>query len=602
MGELNLSVIDLATIGFYLLIMVGIGVLFSRNENTSEDYLLGGRGVQWWAVGISCMMSVVSTASMVAVPGEVYNNGLSMLMLSLLYPVTSIIAFFLFIRFYFRLKSFTPFDYLERRFGPDIRLVVSSLWLFSRVIYIAIVLYASAKIFEGAAQWPVPYTVLLVGVIGIIYTMLGGIRAVIWTDVIQFFTMFGGILVAMWVCVQACDGGLTTVLTYAFDHGRGPELFADPNFYTLNPYERLSFWLLLTFALLEPIFYNSADQITVQRLLSTSSYDGAKKAVYTSSLVIIPITFIPWLIGLAVFTYYHQNPDPRVTSGDAAFFTFVSTQLPAPLPGVILASMLAAAMSTLDSGMNSLSSVLVKDFYLRSFKPNATEHDQVRLAKILTVIIGIIGVALAITISSTSTSLRESVIEIGAVWGSFAIVLGPVYLLAVTSRRVNRQVIWCSITASWGATCGMIAWYTLSKSGQTGPISAQWWIIPAVAVALLGAIVMLMHLSRLRGILAVSCLAMFLAGSTITLSFWYTMASTTNGGELSFLWLSFPGLVLMFLIGYGSILFLPEADAVRHTGLTLWSYHSSKSHERPTKSSEDLEVVVNPVLTQDSST
>ena len=164
--------------------------------------------------------------------------------------------------------------------------------------------------------------------IGIVYTMLGGMRAVIWTDVIQFFTMFGGILVAVWICVEACDGGLTEVIAYAFEHGRGPELFADPSFYTLDPYTRLSFWLLLTFALLEPVFFNSADQITVQRLLSTSSYAAAKKATFTNSLVILPITFIPWLIGLAIFTYYHQHPDPRVTSGDAAFFLFVSTKMP----------------------------------------------------------------------------------------------------------------------------------------------------------------------------------------------------------------------------------------------------------------------------------
>lgn len=569
MPEVALSGIDLTFILVYLLIMIGVGCLFTRGDGSSEDFLLGGRKVAWWAVGISTMMSVVSTVSLVAVPGEVYNNGLSMLMTSLLYPVTSIIAFFLFIRFYFKLRSFTPFDYLERRFGPEVRVIISLLYLFTRVMYVAMVLFASAKIFEGAAGWPIPATIAVVGVIGIIYTMLGGIRAVIWTDVIQFFTMFGGILAAVWLCVRACDGGFTEVFRYAFENGRGPERFADPEFYSFNPYVRLSFWLLLTFALLEPIFYNSADQITVQRLLSTNSYASAKKAAYTNSLVILPITFIPWLIGLAIFTYYHQNPDPRVTSGDAAFFMFVSTKMPSPLPGLILASMLAAAMSTLDSAMNSLSAVLVKDYYLKSIRPDANEKQQVYVARVLTVVIGVVGAGMAITINATSSSLQESVIEIGAIWSSFAIVLGPVYLLGVTSRRITSRVIWVGVTVCWGGTLGMICWYATSKSGHTVAISAAWWLVP-LAIGLLCLVTGVASRGKRLAFPAI-CLGTFALGTTATVLLWFFMSSNTDGGVLSFLWISFPGLVLMLLVGYGSIPFLRESHASHHTGLTLWS-------------------------------
>lgn len=570
MNELSLSTPDLAALVLYMLAMIGVGFVFSRQDKSSEDFLLGGRKVAWWAVGISTMMSVVSTVSMVAVPGEVYNNGLSMLMFSVLYPVTSLIAFFLFIRFYFKLRSFTPFDYLQRRFGPGVRLALSLLYIFKVVVYVALVLYASATIFKGAAGWDIPLTIVVIAVIGIFYTMLGGIRAVIWTDVIQFFTMFGGILVAVWICVRACDGGLPEVLDYAFDHGRGPERFTDPDFYSFNPYVRLSFWLLLTFALLEPVFYNSADQITVQRLLSTSSYKSAKKATITNSLVILPITFIPWLIGLAIFTYYHQNPDPRITSGDQAFFLFVSTQMPSPLPGLILASMLAAAMSTLDSAMNSLSAVLVKDFYLRSIRPGATEAVQVVVARVLTVMIGVLGAGLAILVSFTSSNLRESVIEIGAIWGSFAIVLGPVFLLGVTSRKVTGRVIWFGVTACWGATLGMVAWYSVSKSGHTGAIADAWWVAPAVVAAICFATARVGTTGPRQLRFVAACLGTTASGFAIATGFWFIMALYV-GGELSFLWLSFPGLVLMLLIGYGSIPFLRDQPVSHHTGLTLWS-------------------------------
>lgn len=570
MVEIQLATSDLVVIGLYLLLVVGIGLYFSHGKRTSEDYLLGGRSVPFWAVGISCMMSVVSTVSLVAVPGEIYNNGMSMLMLSLLYPITSILAFLLFIRFYFRLRSFTPFDYLQRRFGTSVRLAISSLYLFTRIIYVAMVLYTSAAIFQAAAGWPIPTTVAVITVIGIFYTMIGGIRAEIWTDVIQCFVMYGGIIVAMWFCVQACDGGLFEVISYAFEHGRGPERYTDPDFYSLNPYARLGFWLLLTFALIEPLFYNSADQITVQRLLSTSSYEQAKKATITNSFMILPITFIPWLIGLAIFTYYQQHPDPRVTSGDGAFFTFVSTMMPSPLPGLILACMLAAAMSTLDSAMNGLSTVLVKDFYLRGIRPDASESNQVLVARILTVVIGVIGAAMAVTISMTSSSLRESVIEIGAIWGSFAIVLGPVYLLGVTSRRVTAGVIWTGVTTCWGTTVGMILWYTFSKSGLTGPISTTWWLAPLGAGAALIAGSRLLP-SGSAGRAIVLRLGILCLGVSVGTGFWYTMALYTGGGVVSFLWMSFPGLVLMLLIGFGSIPFLRDPADAELAGLTLWS-------------------------------
>jgi len=574
MPEVSLTTLDLITLAAYLLLMVGVGFLFSRGEKTSENYLLGGRRVAWWAVGISTMMSVVSTVSLVAVPGEVFNNGLSMLMTSLLYPFMSVIAFYLFIRFYFKLGSFTPFDYLQRRFGTSVRLTISTLYIFTRLIYVAMVLFASAKIFESAAGWSVPTTVVVVGIIGIVYTMLGGIRAVIWTDVIQFFVLFGGILVVVWQCVEACDGGLAEVIHYAFENGRGPERYAESDFYSLNPYVRLSFWLLLTFALLEPIFYNSADQITVQRLLSTSSYKNAKRAIYTNAIIILPITFVPWLIGLAIFTYYSQNPDPRVTSGDAAFFMFVSTNLPSPLPGLILASMLAAAMSTLDSAMNSLSAVLVKDFYLQGKRAKASEGMQVLLARVLTVCIGVLGAAFAIAIEFTSSSLRESIIEIGAIWGSFAIVLGPVYLLGVTSHRITARVVWVGILVCWGSTLGMVCWYVRSKMFlDTGPALAAWWAVPLVVVALSMVAYVLTRRSHHRHAFALIGVTAGAAGFCVAGILWYAMSHATGGGELSFLWISFPGLILMLLICYGSIPVLPEPTSRRHVGLTLRTSH-----------------------------
>ena len=148
--DVELHWADLTTIILYLMSVVLIGAWFSRREETSEEYLLGGRRMPWWAVGISYMMSLLSTISLVMVPGEIYNHGLSLYVLGPLYPLTAILMFYVFVRFYYRLGVFTPFSYLERRYDRSVRLLISILYLWTRLIYLGMVLFSSSKVFEGA--------------------------------------------------------------------------------------------------------------------------------------------------------------------------------------------------------------------------------------------------------------------------------------------------------------------------------------------------------------------------------------------------------------------------------------------------------------------
>ena len=196
------------------------------------------------------------------------------------------------------------------------------------------VLYASAKVFESAAGWSVWVTIPVVAIVGIVYTVLGGIRAVIWTDVLQFFALFGGLSLAIIICIASVDGGFMGVLTYSFEHGRGPERFTEADFYRFDPYVRLCFWFMLISVLLDSIFYPCVDQITIQRLLSTGSYKEAKKAAYMNSLLEIPLTLMLWLVGLSIFTYYAQNADPRVINGRWSIFHFYCHENANPFTGI----------------------------------------------------------------------------------------------------------------------------------------------------------------------------------------------------------------------------------------------------------------------------
>ncbi len=571
MSEISLGPFNYLTIIIYMGAVVGMGYWFSRRENTSEEYLLGGRRIPWWAVGISYYMSITSTISMVMVPGEIYNNGLSLWMMSLLFPITVLLGFFLCVRFYFKLKSFTPFEYLERRYDARVRLVVSLIYFWIRIAYISMVLYASAKVFESAAGWSVWVTIPVVAIVGIVYTVLGGIRAVIWTDVLQFFALFGGLSLAIIICIASVDGGFMGVLTYSFEHGRGPERFTEADFYRFDPYVRLCFWFMLISVLLDSIFYPCVDQITIQRLLSTGSYKEAKKAAYMNSLLEIPLTLMLWLVGLSIFTYYAQNADPRVISGDGAFFTFIATKMPTPLPGLMLAAMLAASMSTLDSGMNSLSTVVIKDFYLKYLNPSATEEGQVKLARILTIAIGTFAIVVALSIAAVASNLGETVAEAFAIWGSFSILLAPAFFITVTSRKITNFGIWLGLFTGIGINSGMISWYLKSQSGWIGAISLNWILIPLSVAALFLVLAVALKVSGRKYAFSATVVTVCATAYSLSTSLWYYCGRYTEGGELSFQWVTFPGMIAFLIVGYASMLFFKAPAKEKHEGLTLWS-------------------------------
>jgi len=564
---------NLLTIALYLMGVLVIGAWFSLHEENSEEYLLGGRRMPWWAVGISYMMSLLSTYSLVMVPGEIYNHGLSLYVLTPLYPLTSILMFYLFVRFYYKLQVFTPFLYLERRYDSRVRLLISVLYLWTRLIYLGMVIFSSSKVFEGAANWPAWFTILLVGVIGITYTVLGGMKAVIWTDVMQFVALFLGLLITILVCAHYVNGGLWGGIAYSIRAGHGASMFSRPDFYGFNPYVRLCFWILLLSKFTEPLFYSTADQISVQRLLSTRSFKDGLRAMVVNAFAGIPFMFMMWAIGLIIFAYYSQNPDPRVTSGDTAFFTFVSTKLPPPIPGLMLAAMLAAVMSTLDSGMNSLSAVGLKDLYLQYVDPDASEIRQVEVARMMTVGVGMFAMGLALFITQSSSALKESVVEAGVIWAALGSVVAPVFLVGFTTRRVGSRTIWVATLVTWGVNFGMTTWYVASKRehGLTGPISLVWFLTPLVVAIAPAALAFVRRKVTRVSLWPAIVWAMFPLGYAFATGFWYTASHLAGGGRLSFQWVGFPGLVIFLVLSYGSVLLGGEIDEKRTAGLTLWS-------------------------------
>ena len=461
--EIGLHWSNYLVMGGYLLAVIAMGAWFGRGKVDTETYLLGGRNMPWWLIGISYMVSVVSTVSLVSSPGEAYENGASLAIGALIAPITAICGFLIFVRFYFKRRIFTPFDYLERRFDARVRAIIAGIFCLTRVTYLAMVLFASARILEGAAGWVVWQTIVVVGVIGVVYTVMGGIRAVVWTDMMQFIVLVGGlILIAAKLCWTVPDGISGILATAHHNNHLFPEL-TKPSFFAFDPHVRITVWFILITYLLEALFYNSGDQIAIQRLLSTSSYGQAWRSLLTFAVILLPFQTLLWTVGIGIYAFYMQQPqDLRPVKGDLALFNFIAMELPPPVPGLILSAMLAAAMSTLDSGMNSLATVITKDFYLRFFKPTATEGSQVGFSRWVTFLVGAVAILASLAIANVSERAKDSILEAMGIWGSFAAVIAPIFLLGVTSRRLRAGHVLVTLGAGCATLIFMLTWRMLS--------------------------------------------------------------------------------------------------------------------------------------------
>lgn len=464
----------------YLIAMLAIGIWFKWREahGTTEEYLLGGRGMPWWLIGIAYVMTLLSTNSLVAVPGEAFNHGLSLALRYFLAPIVGIAIFYLFIRFFFRSRVFTPFTYLEERFDRRVRALGSVFYLLMRLFYLALVLFSSAVVLKGVANWPLAQSILIVGIVGLIYVYLGGMKAVVWADFIQFLLLIGGLVFVAAICINRVDGGFSGILAYAFDNGRGFEAMQEPSFYSLDAFVRINLWLMLYVMISDRMFYASSDQLAVQRLLSTSSYKAAERSYWFSQILTLPTLLALWFLGLAIFAFYGQNPVPGVAlSGDTALFRFVTTELPPFVPGLFIAAILGAIMSTLDAGFHSLATVLIKDVYKVYINPAADERKQVWLSRLMILLIGIFSMGIALFMALTNESVAGSFMETQVFWISFQGLIAMVFLIGVTSCRVTAGdilrafVVGCIVTA-------VTVWLYIESRGTDKPMSFLFVSIP----------------------------------------------------------------------------------------------------------------------------
>ena len=581
---MNMVWLDYGVIFVYTMVVIGIGVHFSRDKKTSENYLLGGRNMPFVAIGLACMMSLFSSISIVMVPGEIFNHGLTLFILGGTVGMILPIPFYLmFTRFYFKLGSFTPYEYLEYRYDRTVRAVVAFSAFYTRVIYIGMVLYTSAKIFEAAFGWTPWFSILLVALVGITCCFLGGSKAVVWTDVFQAVITFGGFAAVIAILCWKIDGGAAAAVQTALADGRGVPQFGQAEFYSLSPYVRLLFWLLVWGAVITPLTNACSDQVSIQRFLSTKNWKEGFKSQITATVSGAFFIFTLWFIGMALYTYYKQNPDPAVGmgKGDAAFFRFVTENLPSPLSGVFMAAMLAAIMSTVSSATNSMAAVWLKEFHQKFINRDLDAKGEFRVSRNATLIIGAFAVVLALALELSGKWLEQSVAEVGTLFYLIGAAILPAFLFAVLSGRANAKLVWCYTFFAFGEGVTMNVWYALSRAsvqawekdpscgfGWGGKLDFTYVLIPLIPGLLLASVWLFKSLRpRLTGKLAVLT-GMLLLGAAEGMLIWYLYSNALIDEVPRARSFAFT-LPISFLGAFVILWFCPRQPREKYQGLTL---------------------------------
>jgi len=401
------TLLDYGVFGAYLLLTAAIGLWFARGQRNLDEYFLAGRSMGSVVVAMTILASLFSGITFLAAPGEAYANGPLFYLVNLGFFVATPITTIVFLRFYYNARFFTAYQYLEERFSVQLRTLASASFIARVLLWLAAATYAPALALEHVTGMPLWFTILCTGLVTTIYTTFGGMRAVIWTDVMQLVVLFGGQLAILLIALSRVPGGIAQVIEIGQQGGRlDLSLSADPTV-------RVTLWGLLIGAAFVHLVQMATDQVSVQRYLTATSLKVAERALWLKLWLVLPVTAVFYGSGLVLYAFYQIHGDPlaagAITKADQILPYFVINELPHGLPGLFIAAIFAASMSTISAGINSLTSASLIDFYQRLWRnPDLSENNQLRIARVLTVAYGTAVILLAFLVERLGTLLEAT--------------------------------------------------------------------------------------------------------------------------------------------------------------------------------------------------
>ncbi|MEW6156504.1 MAG: sodium/solute symporter [Verrucomicrobiota bacterium] len=447
--------VNYATVGLYLAAMVWLGGSFVKKNRSTNDFFRGGQRIPWWAAGVSIFATMLSSITFMAIPAQAYSVGWNLFLANSYLLITPLVTW-VFLPFYRKLNVTSAYEYLEKRFNLASRLMASALFILYQCGRVAVVLFLPSLALATVSNIDVLTSVLVMGLLCVIYTVLGGIEAVIWTDFIQTIILLGGAIWALASIVGQLHGGVGDWMTEISRQGKFFET-VNWNFDIVVA----TGWTIMLGNIFNHLFSYTASQDIVQRYVTTPDRQTAARAIWTNALMAAPAQAIFFAIGTALFLFYRQNPDrldPMVQT-DGIFPLFIVNEMPIGVAGLIVAGIFAAAQSTLAGSLNSIATVWVTDFH-RRLKPQTSDAACLKLARWITAIVGMLATGMAVVLAKADIrSLWETFL---AVLGLFGGTISGLFLLGVFSRRAHGRGAMAGALAS-AALVGLIYFYKLTS-------------------------------------------------------------------------------------------------------------------------------------------
>ena len=428
-------------LGVYMVLLVSMGFYFAGREQSPNDFFLAGNRVPWWAAGLSIFGTQLSAITYLAIPAKTFGTDWVRFLLNMGIFAIAPIVIFLYLPFFRRLKITSAYEYLERRFSLGIRLVGSASFVVFQFGRMGIVVLLPALAMSAVTGLDLTVCIVLMGVLSTIYTVLGGIEAVIWTDVVQVVVLIGGAIAALCIMAINLDGGFAQIVQEGVAHDKFRMAILSWD------YRIDSLWVILLGAVFTNLVPYTSDQAVIQRYLTTPTEKQAARAVWTNAILCIPASALFFFVGTALFAFYLSHPGSLapLEKPDQIFPWFIALEMPAGLAGLVIAGVFAAAMSSLDSSMHSIATVVTTDF-VRRFRPERTEQDLLNFARVLTVALGVVG---------TGTALFMAQVDVESLWDFFLNIiglllgtLGGLFTLGIFTRRTTAVHAWIGAAAS----------------------------------------------------------------------------------------------------------------------------------------------------------
>jgi SSS family transporter len=474
---LGLNRIDLLIIAIYLAGITLFGLRFRKRQRTMRDYFLADRDISWWAISLSIVAAETSTLTIISIPGLAYDSNLTYLQWVMGYVIGRVIISLVLLPQYFRGELYTAYQLIERRFGPELRTVTAGLFLLTRAAAEGVRVYAVSIVVAIALGTGEVASIAIITLLTLIYTFEGGLAAVIWTDVVQSFIYVGGTLVGLvtilhlvpggWTSVEAVASGLHKFQVFDFSFFNSATSSHWPHLNFANPY---TLWA----GIIGGAFFNTAshgtDQLIVQRLLAARNQRQSVLALLSSGVAVFFQFALFLCVGVMLFAYY-RVPSAAFGRADRIYPTFIVSRMPHGISGLLIAAILAAAMSNLSAALNSLASSSIMDFYLRfrsharsGSGPRGDDAAQLRLARIATAGWAFMLFGLAVLALHRVGRVVEVGLQIASV--AYGAMLG-VFLLGVLTRRANQR------GAMVGMFCGLAMELYLWGWSQ---VAFTWWV------------------------------------------------------------------------------------------------------------------------------